>query len=109
MNAKTTVEKLAAAKKALAEKADAHVKAKAKVEKLAGLLARESHEKQTAKLKALGVSDAAAFDALLDAAKRGGFKPAVSVSAPAPVPVKPSAPVSTSPASVPVKPAAPAR
>lgn len=107
MNAKTTVEKLAAAKKALTEKAAAHVKAKAKVEKLAGLLARESHEKQTAKLKALGVADAATFDALLDAAKRGGFKSPAPASAPAPVPVKPSAPLSTSPAQA--KPAASAR
>lgn len=92
MNTKTTVEKLAAAKKSLAEKAAAHVKAKAKVEKLAGLVARESHEKQTATLTALGVSDAATFAALLDAAKRGGFKSAVSVSAPSPVPAKPAAP-----------------
>lgn len=107
MNTKTTVEKLAAAKKSLAEKAAAHVKAKAKVEKLAGLVARESHEKQTATLTALGVSDAATFAALLDAAKRGGFKS--PASAPSPVPVKPSAPISTFPASVPAKPAAPAR
>ena len=109
MNAKTTVEKLAAAKKALAEKAAAHVKAKAKVEKLAGLVARESHEKQTATLTALGVSDAATFAALLDAAKRGGFKSPASAPVPSVIPVKPSATASTSSASVPAKPAALAR
>lgn len=108
MNTKTTVEKLAAAKKSLSEKAAAHVKAKAKVEKLAGLVARESHEKQTATLTALGVSDAATFAALLDAAKRGGFKSPASASAPSVISVKPAAPVSA-PASVPEKPAAPAR
>ena len=66
--------KLAKAEKSLTAKAAAHTAAKKKVSDLTAARERLSIESQKQQLRALGVSDPATFAALLDHAKRTGFK-----------------------------------
>lgn len=102
MNTKTTTDTTSALlKKATAKLESAKSElaaAKTKFAKWSTAVESLTIQEQKNHLAALGVSDSATFAALIDAAKRGGFKSPVSASAPSPVPVKPSAPVSTSPA-----------
>ena len=98
MNMKTTATTTAAdlLKKATGKLETAKAElaaAKTKFSKWSTAVESLTLQKQKEELAKLGVSDSATFSALLEAAKRGGFKSPVSAPAPAAIPTKPSSPV----------------